>query len=54
MNMFQHIYWAVRYGDWAWAWESYPGKPWFNANHCYYDGNWATLHIYKFWISVHY
>ena len=54
MNILRHCWWAVRYGEWYCDWIIYENKPMLGFYHTYYDGNWASLHIYKLCISVHY
>ena len=54
MNLFRHIYYAVRHGEWHWGWEQYEGKPQLGFYHEWYDGNQACVHIYKLYIGVTY
>lgn len=49
-----HCYHAVRYGKWYCGWEMWDGKPLFGFTYTYYDGNFAALHLYKFYLEVHY
>ncbi len=57
MNIFQHIYYAIRQGDWSAGFDSrktWEDKPYFLADYTYYDGNHACIHIWYFWVSVFY
>ncbi len=54
MNIFKHIYYAVRHGEWDCGWELYKDKPMFGFYCFRYDGNWFAFHCYKFWLSVCY
>ena len=53
-EIYLHVYFAIRYGEWSWGWEMYDNKPMFGFFHEYYDGNYSGFHCYKLWISVIY
>lgn len=50
----KELYYILRYGSWAWSWESYEGKPMFGLFKERYDGTYITFHLYKLWIGVYY
>jgi hypothetical protein len=54
MNLFKHIYYAVRYGKWHLGWGQYENKPQLGFYYAWYDGNQACVHIYKLYIGVTY
>ena len=54
MSPFKHIYYAIRYGEWEAGWDSYTSTNKFGLKHTYYDGDWATLWFFKFYIAVNY
>lgn len=54
MKFFKHCRWAIKYGEWDIGWELYKGKPMFGFFTGYYDGHYASFHLWKFWIGVCY
>jgi len=54
MNTIKHIWWAIRYGEWYMGTDTYDGQPRFGFESGYYDGNYASFHVYKFYIAVFY
>lgn len=54
MNLFEHMYAIIRYGEWYAGWVMYDGKPMLGVYHDYYDGHHICLHVYKFYLGVYY
>jgi hypothetical protein len=54
MKKIRKIYYMIRYSDWDIGWEMWEGKPKFAFCHDYYDGDWYSIHIWKFYISCYY
>jgi hypothetical protein len=53
IKFFRYLYYVVRYGEWDIGWKMWPGKPMLEFCHDYYDGNWYSIHIWKFYISCY-
>jgi|GEM_PF-2239574 len=58
MKTINHIWWALRYGDWDAGWDSAWGdkadEPFFYCKPMYYDGHHCYVRIGKFWFGVSY
>lgn len=57
-NFFNHVYFAVRYGEWdvGWdkSWLTKPEHQWFYCAHVYYDGHHWGLRVGKIFVGVSY